>query len=31
MNIEIGKVICSEEFDNLFYYGGNDLGNIYIL
>ncbi|MBM6648481.1 type I pullulanase [Bacillus sp. RIT 809] len=28
-NIEIGKVIRSEEFDNLFYYGGNDLGNIY--
>ncbi|MFJ8414230.1 type I pullulanase [Bacillus paramycoides] len=28
-NTEIGKVIRSEEFDNLFYYGGNDLGNIY--
>lgn len=28
-NTEIGKVIRSEEFDNLFYYGGNDLGNTY--
>lgn len=28
-NTEIGKVIRSEEFDNSFYYGGNDLGNIY--
>ncbi|WP_088229308.1 type I pullulanase [Bacillus cereus] len=28
-NTEIGKVIRSEEFDNLFYYGGNDLGNVY--
>ncbi|AJH33364.1 type I pullulanase [Bacillus anthracis] len=28
-NTEIGKVIRSEEFDYLFYYGGNDLGNIY--
>ncbi|PEA25790.1 type I pullulanase [Bacillus cereus] len=28
-NTEIGKVIRSEEFDNLFYYGGNDLGNMY--
>ncbi|PFQ44492.1 type I pullulanase [Bacillus cereus] len=28
-NTEIGKVIRSEEFDNLFYYSGNDLGNIY--
>ncbi|PFM14668.1 type I pullulanase [Bacillus cereus] len=28
-NTEIGKVIRSEEFDNLFYYGSNDLGNIY--
>ncbi|NWK69703.1 type I pullulanase [Bacillus paramycoides] len=28
-NTEIGKVIRSEEFDDLFYYGGNDLGNIY--
>ncbi len=28
-NIEIGKVIRSEEFDNLFYYSGNDLGNVY--
>ncbi|ASK14853.1 TPA: type I pullulanase [Bacillus cereus] len=28
-NTEIGKVIHSEEFDNLFYYGGNDLGNTY--
>ncbi|EOQ30771.1 type I pullulanase [Bacillus cereus] len=28
-NAEIGKVIRSEEFDNLFYYGSNDLGNIY--
>ncbi|KAA0766677.1 type I pullulanase [Bacillus sp. SH5-2] len=28
-NTEIGKVIRSKEFDNLFYYGGNDLGNIY--
>ncbi|VXC73668.1 Pullulanase [Bacillus mycoides] len=28
-NTEIGKVIRSEEFDNLFYYCGNDLGNIY--
>ncbi|MGG0459527.1 type I pullulanase [Bacillus mycoides] len=28
-NTEIGKVIRSEEFDNLFYYDGNDLGNIY--
>ncbi|PDZ05560.1 type I pullulanase [Bacillus cereus] len=26
---EIGKVIRSEEFDDSFYYGGNDLGNIY--
>ncbi|PEA77691.1 type I pullulanase [Bacillus wiedmannii] len=26
---EIGKVIRSEEFDHSFYYGGNDLGNIY--
>ncbi|MCI0765513.1 type I pullulanase [Bacillus sp. TL12] len=26
---EIGKVIRSEEFDHLFYYDGNDLGNIY--
>lgn len=26
---EIGKVIRSEEFDHLFYYEGNDLGNIY--
>lgn len=25
----IGKVIRSEEFDDLFYYDGNDLGNIY--
>lgn len=29
MNTEIGKVIRSEEFDKLFYYSGNDLGNIY--
>ncbi|PEB81248.1 type I pullulanase [Bacillus cereus] len=29
VNTEIGKVIRSEEFDNLFYYGGNDLGNMY--
>ncbi len=29
-NTEIGKVIRSEEFDNLFYYGGNDL-EIHIL
>ncbi|MBY7126162.1 MULTISPECIES: type I pullulanase [Bacillus] len=28
-NTEIGKVIRSEEFDKLFYYSGNDLGNIY--
>ncbi|MEC2964644.1 type I pullulanase, partial [Bacillus cereus] len=28
-NTEIGKVIRSEEFDNLLYYGGNDLGNTY--
>ncbi len=28
-NTEIGKVIRSEEFDHLFYYGGNDLGNTY--
>ncbi|WP_142388403.1 type I pullulanase, partial [Bacillus thuringiensis] len=28
-NTEIGKVIRSEEFDNLFYYSGNDLGNTY--
>ncbi|WP_142324481.1 type I pullulanase [Bacillus cereus] len=28
-NTEIGKVIRSEEFDHSFYYGGNDLGNIY--
>ncbi|EJR63186.1 pullulanase, type I [Bacillus cereus VD115] len=28
-NTEIGKVIRSEEFDRLFYYSGNDLGNIY--
>lgn len=28
-NTEIGKVIRSEEFDNLFYYEGNDLGNVY--
>ncbi len=28
-NTEIGKVIRSEEFDHLFYYDGNDLGNIY--
>ena len=28
-NTEIGKVIRTEEFDKLFYYGGNDLGNIY--
>lgn len=28
-NTEIGQVIRSEEFDNLFYYGGNDLGNTY--
>ncbi|MED0980934.1 type I pullulanase [Bacillus paramycoides] len=28
-NTEIGEVIRSEEFDNSFYYGGNDLGNIY--
>ncbi len=28
-NTEIGKVIRSEEFDNLFYYGGNDLGNVF--
>ncbi|KAB2441259.1 type I pullulanase [Bacillus luti] len=28
-NTEIGKVIRSEEFDNLFYYAGNDLGNVY--
>ncbi|PEG09781.1 type I pullulanase [Bacillus wiedmannii] len=27
--IEIGKVIRSAEFDHSFYYGGNDLGNIY--
>lgn len=27
-NTEIGKVIRSEEFDKLFYYSGNDLGNI---
>ncbi|PEQ04520.1 type I pullulanase [Bacillus wiedmannii] len=27
---EIGKVIRSAEFDHSFYYGGNDLGNIYI-
>ncbi len=26
---EIGKVIRSEEFDHSFYYGGNDLGNVY--
>ncbi|WP_106101884.1 type I pullulanase [Bacillus wiedmannii] len=26
---EIGKVIRSAEFDHSFYYGGNDLGNIY--
>ncbi|MEG7843416.1 type I pullulanase [Bacillus mobilis] len=26
---EIGKVILSEEFDHSFYYGGNDLGNVY--
>lgn len=26
---EIGKVIRSEKFDHSFYYGGNDLGNIY--
>lgn len=29
MNTEIGKVIRSEEFDKLFYYSGNDLGNLY--
>ncbi|PFB32098.1 type I pullulanase [Bacillus cereus] len=29
-NTEIGKVIRSEEFDKLFYYSGNDLGNIYM-
>ncbi|PFC14027.1 type I pullulanase [Bacillus cereus] len=29
-NTEIGKVIHSEEFDKLFYYSGNDLGNIYM-
>nr|WP_206773486.1 type I pullulanase [Bacillus cereus group sp. N14] len=28
-NTEIGKVIRSEEFDHSFYYGSNDLGNIY--
>ncbi|SME52385.1 Pullulanase precursor [Bacillus mobilis] len=28
-NTEIGKVIRSEEFDHSFYYGGNDLGNVY--
>ncbi|MBX0355421.1 type I pullulanase [Bacillus toyonensis] len=28
-NTEIGKVIRSEDFDKLFYYSGNDLGNIY--
>lgn len=28
-NTEIGKVIRSDEFDHSFYYGGNDLGNIY--
>nr|WP_117616490.1 type I pullulanase [Bacillus wiedmannii] len=28
-NTEIGKVIRNEEFDKLFYYSGNDLGNIY--
>ncbi|MBH0336678.1 pullulanase, partial [Bacillus thuringiensis] len=28
-NTEIGKVIRSEEFDNVFYYSGNDLGNTY--
>ncbi|WP_002147662.1 type I pullulanase [Bacillus cereus] len=28
-NTEIGKVIRSEEFDNLFYYSGNDLGNVH--
>lgn len=28
-NTEIGNVIRSEEFDHLFYYDGNDLGNIY--
>ncbi|HDR7517409.1 type I pullulanase [Bacillus mobilis] len=28
-NTEIGKFIRSEEFDHSFYYGGNDLGNIY--
>lgn len=28
-NTEIGKVIRSEEFDHLFYYDGNDLGNTY--
>lgn len=28
-NTEIGKVIRSEEFDHLFYYDGNDLGNVY--
>ncbi|TYR81872.1 type I pullulanase [Priestia megaterium] len=27
--LELGKVVRSEEFDKLFYYGGSDLGNTY--
>ncbi|MFX3623227.1 MAG: type I pullulanase [Ectobacillus sp.] len=27
--VEMGKVVRSDEFDKLFYYEGNDLGNIY--
>lgn len=26
---EVGKVFSSKKFDELFYYGGNDLGNVY--